>query len=76
MSRRPGCSGGLRLRGGAPVVEEKEAELLVHAVGHEGARKPGNGDDGKLGPSVMADARSGAERSEVEREGAREGVGK
>ena len=76
MSRRPGCSGGLRLRGGAPVVEEEEAELLVHAVGHEGARKPGNGGDGELGPSVMADARSGAERSEVERGGAREGVGK
>jgi len=49
---------------------------LVHAVGHEGAQKPGNGDDGELGPSVMADARSGAERSEVEQGGAREGVGK
>ena len=37
-------------------VEEEEAELLVHAVGHEGARKPGNGDDGELGPPAMADA--------------------
>ena len=71
MSRRPGCSGGLRLRGGAPVIEEKEAELLVHAVGHEGARKPGNGGDGELGLPAMADARSGAEWSEVERGGAR-----
>ena len=44
---------------------------MVHAVGHEGARKPGNGGDGELGPPTMADARSGAEWSEVERGGAR-----
>jgi len=37
-------------------VEEEEAGLLVHVVGHEGARKPGNGSDGELGPQAMADA--------------------
>ena len=29
---------------------------MVHVVGHEGARKPGNGDDGELGPPAMVDA--------------------
>ena len=52
-------------------VEEEEAKLLVHEVGHEGARKLGNDGDGELGPPAMVDARSGAEWSEVERGGAR-----
>ena len=30
-------------------VEEEEAKLLVHEVGHEGARKLGNDGDGELG---------------------------
>ena len=33
-------------------VEEEEAKLLVHVVGHEGARKLGNGGDGELGCGV------------------------
>ena len=36
-------------------VEEEETELLVHAVGHEVARKPGNSSDGELGPQATAD---------------------
>ena len=76
LSRKPGCSSGFRLHGVAPVIEEEEVELLVHVVGHEGARKLGNGGDGELGPPAMADACPATERSEVERGGAREGVGK
>ena len=33
-------------------VEEEEAKLLVHEVGHEGARKLGNGGDGELSCGV------------------------
>ena len=33
-------------------VEEEEAKLLVHVVGHEGARKLGNDGDGELGCGV------------------------
>jgi len=33
-------------------VEEEEAKLLVHEVGHEGARKLGNDGDDELGCGV------------------------
>ena len=58
-----GCCGGLPLGRGSPVGEEKKAEAVVRVVGHEGARKLGNGGDGELGPPAMADARPATERS-------------
>jgi len=54
--RRPGCSGGFRLRRGAPVVEEEEAEAMVHTVGRERARRQQGCGGGKLGPPAMVDA--------------------
>nr|AWA44812.1 hypothetical protein SO37C23_000001 [Saccharum officinarum] len=45
-----------RLRRGAPVVEEDEAEAMVHAVGHERARRQQGCGGGKLSLPAMVDA--------------------
>ena len=57
-------------------VEEEEAKLLVHVVGHKGARKLGNGGDGELGYGVHGgralareQARGRSERGDGERRG-------
>ena len=50
--RRPRATAARRGRGGVRRVEEEEAKLLVHVVGHEGARKLGNGGDSELGCGV------------------------
>ena len=54
-------------------VEEEEAKLLVHEVGHEGARKLGNGGDGELGYGVHGGGVQ--ERTRVTRERGRASEG-
>ena len=54
-------------------VEEEEAKLLVHEVGHEGARKLGNGDDGELDCGVHGGGIQ--ERTRVARERGRASEG-
>ena len=49
---------------------------MVRVVGHEGARKLGNGGDGELGQPAMADARPATERSEESARGSEQGVEK
>ena len=54
-------------------VEEEEAKLLVHEVGHEGPQKLGNGGDSELGCGVHG---SGVqERTRVARERGRASEG-
>jgi len=71
--RRPRATAARRGRGGVRWVEEEEAKLLVHEVGHEGARKLGNGGDGELGYGVHGGGVQ--ERTRVARERGRASEG-